>query len=890
MSTSSYDDGTWTTSNQTTRFTYEKWDNYKQTKIEISGAIGDDLRYGWDKGLSELVYDVNGNVLQAKDNYGGRLLGYINSYDGKVLVRSEEAPSYTKQHQYFYYQGIGIGDIGDDGASYRDYASVLSQAQRKQSSREAEYKPVMAADFDANFVPVDRQSGVTSGRYNVNRGDTLMSIATNLWGDRSLWYLIADANGLKGTENLASGTTLTLPNVTTTNLHNSSSTFRPYNGGAVLGDINPTLPEVPPPPIPPEPKAGGCGGVAMIVMIVVAVVATVVTAGAAAVAMAGGIGSVTAGGAWAAGAAIMGGTSAFSAGIIAGAAFAGGFVGSAASQLVGKAMGVVDSFSLRKALAGGITSVATAGIASGLRGLDMISKGADGAVTLSRTGRILQGAISVPANVGANELAGIDTSFSWGNVAVSALTAAAMTSNAVKNFFGKANNTTSFNWDNVGTETGRGVLSAGVNYGIGSAILKGNDRPSWNFKQVAFSAFGHAVGSEINRSRSRAGQIEQEKEAAERAVQSAAMLDKISNNTSVITNKSIDEIARRTGELAMTKMNEEVTAQVADKLNYLGETRAQEQETQWENKQKQREEQQLTDIKALNKQVAEDKADIDVMTLQGLATKFRVDSLVADADRLLGNTTEVTIGDSDGIYGVPELLKRPSNVTIPEQESFLSQVNSSWNKFENDHPFLSEVLGKSAIIGTGMGIGRDIYSSFPKSSQSLMYGFGNTPKGYGFTGFTNKGYGQLYNLNSGNYISEVKPSLSTNVKLAQLSGSLNSGARTGGLWGAGFAVAGRTLDYGLDPNKNVISSEFANDVKWDVAKGSVAGIAGGYAGAATTAAVTGLAMSSMAAGATIGTTIPIVGTLIGAGVGFAVGWGVSYLIEDGVYKPLGFRD
>jgi len=35
-----------------------------------------------------------------------------------------------------------------------------------------------------------------TGRATVSAGDTLQSIAETLWGDSSLWYLLAEANGL----------------------------------------------------------------------------------------------------------------------------------------------------------------------------------------------------------------------------------------------------------------------------------------------------------------------------------------------------------------------------------------------------------------------------------------------------------------------------------------------------------------------------------------------------------------------------------------------------------------------------------------------------------------------------------------------------------------------
>jgi hypothetical protein len=37
----------------------------------------------------------------------------------------------------------------------------------------------------------------------VRGGDTLKSVAQALWGDSAMWYLIAEANGLSGTQTLS---------------------------------------------------------------------------------------------------------------------------------------------------------------------------------------------------------------------------------------------------------------------------------------------------------------------------------------------------------------------------------------------------------------------------------------------------------------------------------------------------------------------------------------------------------------------------------------------------------------------------------------------------------------------------------------------------------------
>lgn len=55
-------------------------------------------------------------------------------------------------------------------------------------------------------------------------GDTLQSVAAAVWGDASLWYLIADANGLPGGAPLAPGVSLIIPNKVH-NIHNGASTW-----------------------------------------------------------------------------------------------------------------------------------------------------------------------------------------------------------------------------------------------------------------------------------------------------------------------------------------------------------------------------------------------------------------------------------------------------------------------------------------------------------------------------------------------------------------------------------------------------------------------------------------------------------------------------------------
>ncbi|MDF0607287.1 LysM peptidoglycan-binding domain-containing protein, partial [Neisseriaceae bacterium TC5R-5] len=132
------------------------------------------------------------------------------------------------------------------------------------------------ADFDQNYEPIGpNYPGQTPSFTTVRSGDTLQSLALNLWGDSSMWYLLADANGLSGSETLVAGQVLKVPNKVT-NIHNNSSTYRPYNPGQAIGDVSPTLPEPPP---PPSRGGGGCGFLGTILILAVSVAVVVYTAG-----------------------------------------------------------------------------------------------------------------------------------------------------------------------------------------------------------------------------------------------------------------------------------------------------------------------------------------------------------------------------------------------------------------------------------------------------------------------------------------------------------------------------------------------------------------------------------------------------------------------------------
>jgi len=259
---------------------------------------------------------------------------------------------------------------------------------------------------------------------------------------------------------------LKVPQVTTSK--NDASTFKPYNPAEATGPTSPSTPYIAPPP--PGPT---CTTLAMIIMVAIAVVVTVYTAGAAS-----GLMSSTVS-AWSAGLSALGGSSL-------GAAFVGGVAGSIASQVVGKAMGVVDHFSLKDAVVGGLTTMAGAGIGKYLKGVDALTKGAKTAGELNHIGRVVQGVAGYGSSVISNAVVGQAPHFSWTGVAAAAV------GSGISSLAGGTIPTLS-----GGTSAGfANDLIGGLINGAANATAQrvfGMGKQDWS--QIGADAFGNALGN-----------------------------------------------------------------------------------------------------------------------------------------------------------------------------------------------------------------------------------------------------------------------------------------------------------------------------------------------------------------------------------------------------------
>ncbi|MDU9030472.1 LysM peptidoglycan-binding domain-containing protein [Pseudomonas mediterranea] len=410
---------------------------YKEGGITVSSSLPG------SPGVTTFGYDRFGVVQSI--SVGSGIRRFNANREGQVIVRAE---TNNKAQTYFYYEGKALANVGT--------ASV--------------------AELSDTLVPIsDVYPARTSNGYIVNQGDTLESIAQAVWGDSGMWYLIADANGLTSSAALVPGSTVRIPNVVGST-HNNSTTFKPYSADEIVGDNTPS----PIPPPPPKPKKKKSGGLASIVMVVVAVVATVLTAGAAAPL----VGVAASGGLLATGVGVLTGTIAGAGLGTLGVAFVAGAVGSAASQLAGKAMGVVDGFSWKQVAVGGLTAGATSGFGTlaktgaigawaGTAAKFMSDGGGYGA------GYAALGTFNYTNSQFASRIVGLDTSFSWRNVASSAVGA------TIAGYAGGGSS-------GLVSSAIRGQVSA-----YASATIKdkwfGGGRPDYG--QVAADAFGNTLAN-----------------------------------------------------------------------------------------------------------------------------------------------------------------------------------------------------------------------------------------------------------------------------------------------------------------------------------------------------------------------------------------------------------
>ena len=513
-------DISWATHTYTS--TYEGWEGYVEKYVQ---GVSSNTNYRAT--TNTLTYDAFGRLIRQIENtplpsnYGAlydRARAYTYNGDGRVQTRREG----TIENGVFT-------QTADSTGARANFQFVHAAGQQQAELKEGgQIRYSSGYTYDTPQIQTLNGSGnyaAGGGTVTVLQGENLQSLAQRVYGNSSQWYVLADANGLSDPDApLIAGTQLNTPKVTVSS--NDAGTFQPYNPADATGPTAPGLPYITPPP------KKSCNPLAMVLMIVIAVVVTVFTAGAAAVAMsaaAQGVGfgtalagmggsimavggSVLTGGAIAAGAGMavaLGGS--ITAATMAAAAV-GGFMGSVASQMVGKALGVVDHFSLRSAVASGLSAGLTAGVgASGVVG-KLAGSGEYAHIARGAIGSAIGGVTSYAAN----RAAGIDVSFNWRSIAAGAVGAAvtATIMPTINSAFGFDMTTESgqFGADVVGNFVG-GVVNTHVRRAFGFD-------DSVNYGALLVDAFGNALANAVvgrHKQQAEAARLDQERVKAMQA-------------------------------------------------------------------------------------------------------------------------------------------------------------------------------------------------------------------------------------------------------------------------------------------------------------------------------------------------------------------------------------
>ncbi|MDQ4086534.1 MAG: LysM peptidoglycan-binding domain-containing protein, partial [Pseudomonadota bacterium] len=328
-------DGDVSDTSTTNSFTW--WDGAVQSQISYDSNTGDSGNALWTTSFS---YGASG-VLQSVSIVGGRsrTITYKTDMMGQGLRRDENGSTNTTAgdpHEVWYrFDGKQLGYTGNNGTLETDYSASIGHraanpVQDGQFLHGSKYA-TEHADFGQSLDPINSWSqGSAGGSYTVREGDTLQGIAAQLWGDASLWYKIAEANGMTAAAGLVQGQSLTIPVNVLRSGHNAG-TFQPYDASEAMGQVSPTSPK--------PNKSNKCGvfGAVLLTVVSVAVSFALPVVAPGIFAAGGFLGSV-------------------------GGAVAASMIGSAVSQGVGLATGIQDKFSWKGVAVAGLSAAVGGGL------------------------------------------------------------------------------------------------------------------------------------------------------------------------------------------------------------------------------------------------------------------------------------------------------------------------------------------------------------------------------------------------------------------------------------------------------------------------------------------------------------------------------------------------
>lgn len=426
------------------KMTYRRGETYQQIKeTAASSTTVHNISlpgYGW----TTRTYNVNGELVAFVDeteNSKNRF--FANNAQGQVLTAVQG--DFDGQNNRLTISKAFNNAVTRSGINVKAQHFFSMNGQTIGSFGQLKDRDnAFTANFDINYTPVSANyPSDTPDQYVVQTGDTLRTIAARIFGDASLWYVIAEENALTDPDAaLTPGTALRITNNVVT-LSNAAGSFKPFNVSEALGDTTPSLP-------PPEPKKSRWGILGQILIVIVAIVVAYFT------------------GIWVQG---LFGEAFAAAGAVVGSVV-GAAAGSAVSQGVAIALDMQDSFSWKAVGAAALSALIAPALPGGTEGW----------------GAVIRGAASSAVNQGVNIALGLQEEFNWKAVAASAVAApvAQWAGNKVGTAVGAA----------AGKEVGKlaGGFTQGIINQVSYAAFTGG---KLNWTQMAADAFGNALGNAI---------------------------------------------------------------------------------------------------------------------------------------------------------------------------------------------------------------------------------------------------------------------------------------------------------------------------------------------------------------------------------------------------------
>ncbi|MBM7127745.1 LysM peptidoglycan-binding domain-containing protein [Dyella flava] len=196
---------------------------------------------------------LNPSGTQSTDDYTNTYVwqnAALNSGTAETITSDGSTSTQSNTNTYNDLGELVATNGGVNGSSQTNYMAYTADAQLLQQTTTptgsssstsvitmyANQQSLGSVNSDGAINVLATTGGFTNStngtqNYTVKSGDTLQSLAQEIYGDSNYGYIIAEANGLEPGSSLTVGMTLQIPQVTTT--ANNANTFQPSTQSAV---------------------------------------------------------------------------------------------------------------------------------------------------------------------------------------------------------------------------------------------------------------------------------------------------------------------------------------------------------------------------------------------------------------------------------------------------------------------------------------------------------------------------------------------------------------------------------------------------------------------------------------------------------------------------------